>query len=96
MAERKRILTGDRPTGRMHLGHYVGSLRNRVRLQDEYERASRAGWNEVHLQYSSVNAAAAAFIPTRRERTLLRRMLPSFWASSWGAAAKSLSPRQLG
>jgi tryptophanyl-tRNA synthetase len=37
MAERKRILTGDRPTGRMHLGHYVGSLRNRVRLQDEYE-----------------------------------------------------------
>lgn len=37
MAERKRILTGDRPTGRMHLGHYVGSLQNRVRLQDEYE-----------------------------------------------------------
>jgi tryptophanyl-tRNA synthetase len=35
--ERKRILTGDRPTGRLHLGHYVGSLRNRVRLQDEYE-----------------------------------------------------------
>lgn len=34
---RKRILTGDRPTGRLHLGHYVGSLRNRVRLQDEYE-----------------------------------------------------------
>ena len=37
MTERKRILTGDRPTGRLHLGHYVGSLRNRVRLQDEYE-----------------------------------------------------------
>jgi tryptophanyl-tRNA synthetase len=37
MSERRRILTGDRPTGRMHLGHYVGSLRNRVRLQDEYE-----------------------------------------------------------
>ena len=37
MSERKRILTGDRPTGRLHLGHYVGSLRNRVRLQDEYE-----------------------------------------------------------
>ncbi len=32
-----RILTGDRPTGRMHLGHYVGSLQNRVRLQEEYE-----------------------------------------------------------
>lgn len=35
--ERKRILTGDRPTGKLHLGHYVGSLKNRVRLQDEYE-----------------------------------------------------------
>jgi len=34
---RKRILTGDRPTGRLHLGHYVGTLENRVKLQDEYE-----------------------------------------------------------
>lgn len=34
------ILTGDRPTGRLHLGHYVGSLRNRVRMQEEanYDR----------------------------------------------------------
>jgi tryptophanyl-tRNA synthetase len=29
-----RVLTGDRPTGRLHLGHYFGTLRNRVRLQD--------------------------------------------------------------
>ena len=35
--ERKRILTGDRPTGKLHLGHYVGSLQNRVQLQDEYD-----------------------------------------------------------
>jgi tryptophanyl-tRNA synthetase len=34
---RKRILTGDRPTGPLHLGHYVGTLANRVRLQDQYE-----------------------------------------------------------
>src|SRR5919201_1738626 len=34
---KQRILTGDRPTGKLHLGHYVGSLANRVRLQDEYE-----------------------------------------------------------
>jgi len=34
----KRILTGDRPTGSLHLGHYVGSLQQRVRLQDEYEQ----------------------------------------------------------
>lgn len=35
---RKIILTGDRPTGKLHLGHYVGSLANRVKLQDEYRQ----------------------------------------------------------
>lgn len=35
--QKKRILTGDRPTGPLHLGHYVGSLINRVKLQDEYD-----------------------------------------------------------
>ncbi len=34
---RKRILTGDRTTGKLHLGHYVGSLKNRVRLQSQYD-----------------------------------------------------------
>ena len=34
---KKRILTGDRPTGNLHLGHYVGSLANRVKLQKEYD-----------------------------------------------------------
>ena len=36
----KIILTGDRPTGRLHIGHYVGSLRRRVELQDsgEYDK----------------------------------------------------------
>ena len=33
----KRILTGDRPTGRLHIGHYVGSLSNRVKLQHDYD-----------------------------------------------------------
>jgi tryptophanyl-tRNA synthetase len=32
-----RILTGDTPTGRLHIGHWVGSLENRIRLQDEYD-----------------------------------------------------------
>lgn len=36
-APRKRILTGDRPTGRLHLGHYVGSLRHRLALQHAYD-----------------------------------------------------------
>jgi len=34
---KKRILTGDRPTGRLHLGHFVGSLRKRIELQYEYD-----------------------------------------------------------
>ncbi|WP_027631941.1 tryptophan--tRNA ligase [Clostridium hydrogeniformans] len=33
----ERILTGDRTTGKLHLGHYVGSLQNRVKLQNEYD-----------------------------------------------------------
>lgn len=34
MSKEKIILTGDRPTGRLHIGHYVGSLRRRVELQN--------------------------------------------------------------
>lgn len=33
----QRMLTGDRPTGKLHLGHYVGSIANRVKLQHKYE-----------------------------------------------------------
>lgn len=35
---KKVILTGDRPTGPLHLGHYVGSLANRLKMQNEYEQ----------------------------------------------------------
>ena len=35
---KQKILTGDRPTGTLHIGHYIGSLQNRVLLQDEYEQ----------------------------------------------------------
>lgn len=38
MKENKIILTGDRPTGQLHLGHYVGSLENRVRLQEDHQQ----------------------------------------------------------
>jgi len=34
---KKRILTGDRPTGPLHLGHFVGTLQNRVKLQNDYD-----------------------------------------------------------
>jgi len=36
--QKKIILTGDRPSGPLHIGHYVGSLVNRVRLQDQYQQ----------------------------------------------------------
>jgi tryptophanyl-tRNA synthetase len=32
------VLTGDRPTGKLHLGHYVGSIQNRIKLQERYDR----------------------------------------------------------
>ncbi len=37
IALKKRILTGDRPTGKLHLGHYLGTIKNRVKLQGDYE-----------------------------------------------------------
>jgi tryptophanyl-tRNA synthetase len=35
--KKKRILSGMRPTGKLHIGHYVGALENWIKLQDEYE-----------------------------------------------------------
>ncbi|MCE5293449.1 MAG: tryptophan--tRNA ligase [Chlamydiales bacterium] len=34
---KKRLVSGDRPTGYLHLGHYVGSIQNRLKLQDMYD-----------------------------------------------------------
>ena len=50
MKKNKIILTGDRPTGRLHLGHYVGSLRGRVELQES---------NDYHKMYIMVADAQA-------------------------------------
>src|SRR3989344_2826195 len=43
-AKQRVILTGDRPTGKLHLGHLVGSLLNRVKLQDEGKSSSAEGY----------------------------------------------------
>lgn len=37
MEQRGRLLTGDTPTGRLHLGHWVGSIQNRIKMQEEYD-----------------------------------------------------------
>ncbi len=38
-SNKKITLTGDRPTGKLHLGHYVGSIQNRIKLQEESDQA---------------------------------------------------------
>ena len=44
------ILTGDRPTGRLHIGHYVGSLRERVRLQNS------GAYDEIYIMIADAQA----------------------------------------
>ena len=46
----KIILTGDRPTGRLHVGHYVGSLKERVRLQNS------GLYDEVYIMIADAQA----------------------------------------
>lgn len=50
MAKKKIILTGDRPTGRLHLGHFVGSLQNRVKLQEE------GNYDEMYIMIADAQA----------------------------------------
>ena len=47
---KKIILTGDRPTGRLHVGHYVGSLKERVSLQNSGE------YDEVYIMVADAQA----------------------------------------
>ena len=53
---KKRILTGDRPTGRLHLGHYVGSLKSRVELQHTYDTTLIVA--DLHMLTTKPNPAA--------------------------------------
>ena len=80
-----RMLTGDRPTGRLHLGHYVGSLANRVRLQHEYESFFIIA--DLHMlttkQPTATTSAGhrqrprdGARLPRRRHRPRHRDLLP--------------------
>ena len=52
MAENKKIiLTGDRPTGKLHIGHYVGSLKRRVELQNSglYDKTFAVSYTHLTL-----------------------------------------------
>ena len=62
----KRILTGDRPTGRMHIGHYFGSLKNRVKMQDEYE---------TYIEIADVQALTDNFNNPEKVRNNIRQIV---------------------
>ena len=58
----KIILTGDRPTGKLHLGHYVGSLKNRVKLQNSNE------FDEIYLMIADSQALTDNFANPKKVR----------------------------
>ncbi|MBQ7031814.1 MAG: tryptophan--tRNA ligase [Bacilli bacterium] len=58
----KIILTGDRPTGKLHLGHYVGSLRNRVKLQNSGE------YDDIYLMIADSQALTDNFDNPKKVR----------------------------
>src|ERR687894_2570465 len=68
---KRRILTGDRPTGKLHLGHYVGSLQNRVQLQDEYE---------TYILIADVQALTDNFETPEMLRTNIREVVLDYLA----------------
>ena len=84
----KRILTGDRPTGPLHLGHYAGSLRNRVKLQDKYEtfiivadvQALTTHWETPELIRTNVREVTldniAAGLDAERASIFVQSMVP--------------------
>ena len=55
MEDKNIILTGDRPTGRLHLGHYVGSLKNRVKMQNE------GNYNKMYVMIADSQALTDNF-----------------------------------
>lgn len=85
----KRILTGDRTTGHLHLGHYVGSLTQRVALQDEYEefilladvQALTTHFNNPELINDSIYQVAidnlAAGLDPKKVTFVQQSMIPS-------------------
>ena len=60
---KKVILTGDRPTGRLHVGHYVGSLKERVRLQNSGE------FDEIYIMIADAQALTDNFDNPEKVRT---------------------------
>ena len=59
MAKRKRVLSGMRPTGRLHLGHFFGALQNWLKLQQEYDCFFFvADWHALTTHYEDTSSIA--------------------------------------
>lgn len=68
----KRILTGDRPTGKLHIGHYVGSLLNRIKLQDKYD---------TFIEVADVQALTTNFDKPEKLRHDVRQITEDYLAA---------------
>lgn len=68
----KIVLTGDRPTGKLHLGHYVGTLENRVKLQNEYKQ---------YILVADVQALTDNFDNPQKLETMCYRLCLIIWQS---------------
>ena len=66
--EKKRILTGDRPTGRLHIGHYFGSLKTRVEMQN-------SGKYEPYILIADVQALTDNFNNPEKVRKNVREVM---------------------
>ncbi|MEM9064881.1 MAG: tryptophan--tRNA ligase [Planctomycetota bacterium] len=99
MTEAKpRILTGDTPTGRLHLGHWVGSVQQRVELQDEYDcHFLLANWHAFttradkpeEIRESTIEIVKdwiAAGIDPQRAKIVLQSEVPAIQELTWAFA----------
>ena len=70
MNNKQIMLTGDRPTGRLHIGHYLGSLVNRVKMQDEYD--------ECYILVADVQALTDNFNNPEKVRKNVREVVMDY------------------
>lgn len=68
------ILTGDRPTGRLHIGHYVGSLRRRVELQNS------GGFDRIYIMIADAQALTDNFEHPEKVRENIREVALDYLA----------------
>ena len=81
------ILTGDRPTGRLHVGHYVGSLKERVRLQNSGK------FDEIYIMIADAQALTDnADNPEKVRQNIRWRWTTWRWASTPPRPTSSFSP----